>query len=265
MRSSKWIAWIGCVAASAIVIGVASIQATEPKLPSAETVLDAYVEATGGRAAYDRVTNRVAKGKMTLVGQGIALDLTFYFARPNKVYTVIESDATGRIEKGTDGLVVWESSDMMGPQIKEGQERTDFLREAYLDKFVHWREIYEGAECVGSEMIADKPSYKVVLRPKQGRPQTLYFDEQSELLVKVELTVENAMGVIPVKTSFGNYREIDGLLLPHETRLEIMGQERVMITDSIEHNVELPEDRFDLPEDIRTLIDGEAGDEQNVG
>jgi hypothetical protein len=34
-----------------------------------------------------------------------------------------------------------------------------------------------------------------------------------------------------------------------------MGQERVLTIDSIEQNVDLPSDRFDLPEEIRALLE----------
>ncbi len=42
--------------------------------------------------------------------------------------------------------------------------------------------------------------------------------------------------------------------MPHKARVVVMGSERVMTVDSIEHNVKMPEDRFKLPEDIQTLV-----------
>ena len=148
---------------------------------------------------------------------------------------------------------------MLGPQIKEGQEKADTLREASFDKLVDWRDDYENAECVGVEMLSDKPAYKVVLTPRGGKAQSFYFDKASKLLVKIELTVETPMGTVPVETFLDDYRSIDGLLLPHRSRIVAMGQERLVTTESIRQNVDLPPDRFDLPEEIRAILEGRQG------
>lgn len=42
-----------------------------PDLPKAETVLDQYVEATGGKAAYEKIKNRTASGTIEIAGAGI--------------------------------------------------------------------------------------------------------------------------------------------------------------------------------------------------
>ena len=34
-----------------------------------------------------------------------------------------------------------------------------------------------------------------------------------------------------------------------------MGQTRMVIAESIEHNMDIPEDRFSLPEEIQELVD----------
>ncbi|MHC4416913.1 MAG: LolA-like protein [Planctomycetota bacterium] len=238
--------------AGAVGTGAAS---TEIALPAADVILDGYIEATGGKAAHGKVINRVTKASMDIAAQGITLDLTSYSARPNRKYSLIESDVFGKIEKGTDGTTVWEISAMMGPQIKEGQEKTDFLREAMFDRMIMWRDVYKKAECVGIETVSDKPAYKVVLTPEGGKPQTLYFDQASKLLVKLDITAETSMGVFPAETFFEDYREVGGILHPFRTRIVTMGQERVLTIDSIEQNVDLPSDRFDLPEEIRALLE----------
>lgn len=261
-RTSKMIVSLGIVA---ILATGAFAGDPEETLPPAEKILDAFVEATGGTDAYDRVSNRVTRGSMALVAQGVSMDLTIYASKPGKLFMLIESDATGKIEKGTDGEVVWESSALMGPQIKEGQERTDFLREAVLDKYARWREIFAGAECVGVEAVDGEPAYEVILTPKDGRPQSLFFDQASKLLVKIALTVENPMGEIPVESFLGDYRKVDDLLLPYTVRVVVMGQERLMTTESIEQNVDLPEDRFGLPEEIRALIEDEPSEAPKAG
>ena len=59
------------------------------KLPKAEALLDKYVEVTGGKAAYDKLNNRVSKLTFEIAAQGLKFAVTSYGARPNKLYTVM--------------------------------------------------------------------------------------------------------------------------------------------------------------------------------
>jgi len=244
-----------------VAVGLAlSIGTASSAEPTAEDLLDKFVEAMGGKAAMEKVENRVTRGKLEMAAQGIEMSLTIVAARPNLNYTLIESDMTGKIERGCDGEVVWENSAMMGAQIKEGQERTDFLRDSMFDKWLHWREIYPEVEYVGTETLAEKPVHKIVVTPEDGKPQTLFIDQDSNLAVRVDMVVENPMGTFPVISYLKDYRAIDGILVPHIVEVEVMGQKRVITTSSVEHNVELPADRFAVPSEIRAILEQEAGD-----
>ncbi len=58
--------------------------ADEPLPPKAEEVLDQYVEATGGKAAYEKIKNRVSKGTMEVTGAGLKGDIRETSAAPAK-------------------------------------------------------------------------------------------------------------------------------------------------------------------------------------
>jgi len=249
------------LAAVGLALAMGAATAAEP---TAASLLDGYVEAMGGKAAMEKIHNRVTHGKMEVAAQGIEMKLTLYSARPNLSYSLIESEMVGKIEKGSDGEVYWEMSAMMGAQVKEGQERIDYLRDSTFDKWIHWREIYPEVEYAGAETLDEKPVHKVVVKPESGEAQTLYIDQSSNLAVRVDMTFETPMGVFPVVSYLKDYREIDGILIPYMMELEVMGQQRLITTDRIEHNVELPADRFALPPEIVAIVekgDGEAAAE----
>jgi hypothetical protein len=227
--------------------------------PSAETLLDAYVEAMGGKAAMEKIDTRVTHGKLEIPAQGIVLNLTLYSARPNLNYTLIESDMVGKIEKGTDGEVSWELSAMTGAQVKEGQERIDYIRDSTFDKWLNWRDLYPEVEYAGTDSVGETPVHKVVVTPKDGEPQTLFLDQSSNLAVRIDIVAETPMGVFPIASYLKDYREIDGILIPHRMEVEVMGQKRLITTDKIEHNVELSADRFALPPEIRAIVDNGEG------
>ncbi len=229
-------------------------KAAPDKLPEAAKILDKYVEVTGGKAAYEKIKNRVTKLTFEMVSQGIKAPMTIYSAMPNKLYFLLESDALGKIEKGVSGDVAWEITMMMGPQVKEGQEKIDMLRDATFDAAVQWRKLYNKAECVALETIDGKPCYKIIMTPNEGKPRTFYYDQSSNLLVKVEAVAETMMGSIPLVSIPSDYKKVDGILMAHKTRVIVMGQERILTIESIEHNVEMPADRFELPDPIKELL-----------
>ncbi|MDP7305739.1 MAG: DUF620 domain-containing protein [Pirellulaceae bacterium] len=247
--------------------GTNVIPAAEKELPSAEEIIDRNIAATGGKEAYDKINNRVIKGTMEITGQGIKLSLSVYAAKPNLVRAIIESDVTGKIESGTDGTVVWENSLLKGPAIKSGVERSNALRDSIFDRLVYWTTAYGAAECVGKQAIDGNMCFKIVLTPKppqvsaadqeEGEPLTVYIDEKTNLVAKIESKVVTAAGTIPVEAYLRDYKMADGLLISHQLVMKILGQERVQNITSISHNVELPKDRFALHEQIQALVDKE--------
>ena len=242
------------VLAIAAGTGPAFTQAPAVALPTGEAVLAKYIDATGGLAAYDAIRNRVVHARMEILGAGVVLGLTVYNASPANLYTVVESEATGRIETGVSDGVAWENSALRGALVKDGIERDDALRDAIFDRIAHWTQHLKSAECVGTTDVNGKPAYRVVATPKSGSPQTLYFDGTSGLLVRIETTVTTAGGALSVVAEPGDYRTVDGITMPFTSRLKVMGQERVVTVEKVEHNVAMPADRFALPPEIAALV-----------
>ena len=250
--------WLSCgLAIAAVVVCslgvVPCVRADEGDCPKAEVILDKYIEATGGKAAYENVHNSVVKMKF-MVGMGTEGSITIYSAEPDKTYSIIESEAFGTIERGFDGDVAWEKSSMQGARIIEGSERDFRARQAMFNSPLHWRDLYEKVECVGPETVNDKECCKVVMTPKKGTPETSFYDKDTGLLVKTELVIETAMGGLPVEGFVSDYRKEGDLLVAHQIDQVMSMAKQVMMIQSVEHNVDMPADRFDLPDEIKDLL-----------
>jgi len=246
-----------CAAAALACCAVAlpaAAQAPASPLPTGEAVLARHVEVTGGEAAFTALTSRVTRARMEITGAAVVISLTAYAAAPGNMYTVAESEATGRLESGVSDGVAWENSALRGPSVKDGAERDDALKAAVFDRLAHWKEHLKSAERTGTADVNGKPAYRVTAVPKLGTPETLFFDVESGLLVRVETTVTTAGGPVPVVAEPGDYRKVDGIMMPFTSRMKVMGQERVLTIEKVEHNVELPADRFALPAEIRSLV-----------
>jgi hypothetical protein len=224
------------------------------EVPAAQQVLDSYVEAIGGLKTLEKIQNRVIRAAMQIPAAGIQLSLTSYQARPNLAYSIVDSAATGKIETGTDGSVVWQISTTAGAQVLDGKEKATQLHLNIFDRLVVWRKAFKEVENKGIEDVAGRPCYKIVATTAELSPQTLFFDVESRLLVRFAMTTESQAGSIPVQTTLSDYRAVDGILLPHKTVVRTVGPERVVTVEKIEHNVALPADRFALPAEIQALV-----------
>jgi len=253
------VATMMCISTPAAVAG-------DEKLPTGEQVLDNYIKATGGLEAYRKVHNRVTKGTFEHMGRGADADtiyskanVTIYAAPPNKIAYLMESDRFGRSQEGCDGKYAWSKS-IIGPVLKLADERKQAFRNATFQPPVSWRELYETVECVGVEEVNGKPAYKVICTaPKQGGVESAFYDKETGLLLKKEVRGDDGFETVTVVTKFEDYKEVDGILYPRlQTVTQQQGEIQLRYT-SIQHNVELPEDAFAIPPDIRELIDLHEG------
>src|SRR4051794_4598106 len=113
---------------NSFILPVAAVLATgfglaNDNLPKGETILDKYIELTGGRAAYEKNHSEVSVGTMEFVGKGIKGNISSYRAEPDKSYTEIDIQGIGKVKEGSDGKVAWSLSAMQGPRLKDGEEK----------------------------------------------------------------------------------------------------------------------------------------------
>lgn len=239
----------------AALLGLSSLAFAQTEaLPSAESILDRYVEVTGGKAAYEKRKNEVATGTIEMKAQGLKGPMTRYSAEPAEAYSVVEIDGVGKIEDGIDKGVAWDKNPMTGPKIKTGIEKAQYLREATFNSPLHWRELNKKVETVGTETIDGELCYKVVLTPAEAPPETMYFQKKSGLAVKTTATFVSPMGEVPVEILAGDYKTLGGVLVPTKMTQKLAGQEIVITITDEKTNQTLPPDRFDPPAEVKALL-----------
>jgi zinc protease len=241
------------VALLLLVISAPWVRSADEPLPKAEVIIDRFVEATGGKAAYQKCRTEVTTGAMEFVGKGIKGSVRSYKAEPNKTYSVTELEGVGTIEEGSDGKVAWSRSAIQGPRIKSGEEKTTSLRLATFNPDLRLREIYKTIECVGVETIDGQVCYKVVMTPQEGSPDTRYYDKKTNLLVRTSIILKSPMGEVPVESYLSDYRKEGDILVAHKLKQKALGQEFLILIDKVTWNRDLPKDRFDLPDDVKAL------------
>jgi hypothetical protein len=221
------------------------------QLPAAEKVLDDYIAATGGRAAYEKLETRVSSGSFALTAMNQRGTFTMMQAAPRKMYLSIEMPGIGKEERGTDGETAWSKSAMTGNRIVDGEERAQMLRTAALRSDILWRELYTKVETVAAEDVGGRKTYKLAFHTPEGTVEHRNYDAETKLLLRTTLTEKSAMGEVPVESTSSDYRKAGEFLLAHKAVIKAMSMEQVLTLEKIEHNVPIDPKLFEVPADVR--------------
>ncbi|MBL8990534.1 MAG: DUF620 domain-containing protein [Phycisphaerae bacterium] len=269
MAANTWRRWMMSAAAVATLAGAGLAQpadkpadkpaekpaAPAANLPKAADILNTYIEKTGGKAAYEKIKSRSVKAKMKMDPMGMTATLTILQATPTKMLVQTEIEGLGAVEQGTDGTLAWEKSPMSGPRLLEGSEKATFMRQATLNSEIMWDKLYTRAETVGEDTVDGKACWKIALTTPEKDTIHQWFDKATGLMVKMSMKMQSQMGELEAESMVGDYKKVGDLLLPHSTVVKVMGITQTLTTEKIEHNTDIPADKFKAPEDIVKLAE----------
>jgi hypothetical protein len=204
------------VAVACCVLGGAAL-AQEAKAPeiTAEQIIEKSIEATGGRAAREKITTHYALSEVEL-SSGVRGSLTVHAKAPDKRLIVTKLDGYGEMSVVCDGQNAWRK-DMSG-RVHElsGTDLAAIKREAVMNGDLRWKELYETVELTGKSMVEGREVYSLKLMPKGGGPFLMrHYDAATFLLVRSDLTIEASGQKRVVKTTTSDYRTVDGVNYAH--------------------------------------------------
>jgi hypothetical protein len=233
-------------------------------LPSADAVIGRFVAVTGGKAAWEARHSQTEHATIEFAKLGVKGTITVYEAAPDKYLALTELPAIGKMATGSDGQVAWETSAIQGPRIKQGAERAEALRDGTFNAPLYWQKMYVKGETAGSEMVEGHDCYKVVLTPQDGQPMTEFYDKKSGLMIKTVATISSQFGDVNAEVVYDDYRKDGDLLSPHRLVNRAAQQEFIVEIESVEINPELGKDRFDLPPEVKALLNKPAAAENRA-
>jgi zinc protease len=222
-------------------------------LPTAESILDRFVEVTGGKAAYEKRKTEVVHGTVEITALGLKGTMVEYYQEPGKYYMAMDLSGVGKIESGLTDGVAWENSVLQGARIKTGEERAQAVREADMNGLFHWRVLYSKAEFAGEETVDGEPCYKLVMTPVEGKPETMYFEKKSGLMRKTSVVAASQFGDIPVESVSTEYRRFEDISAPAKIMGKMAGQELILNIQTVQTNQQIPAEKFALPDEVKAL------------
>jgi photosynthetic reaction center cytochrome c subunit len=188
-----------------------------PATPTANQVLDRYLQALGGAQSLANLTSFVAKGTY----QGYDTDFekvpVEIFAKAPSQRTTIVHMRVGDSITTYDGRAAWVASpDKPLPLLTLAGKDLDGLKlEADLSfpamiqqNLTGWRAGFP------KTTIADRDVQVIQGTGTGGSRVKLFFDKESGLLVRVVRYTVTAVGIIPAQTDYSDYRDVAGVKLP---------------------------------------------------
>lgn len=236
-----------------LVLGMAAWGA---ELPKAETLLDNYIEATGGLEAYKALRNQKVVAQVEFVGQGIQGTSTTLLDGNGNSLTTLELAGLGKVLSGTKDGVSWESSAMQGTRLREGEEKIQTMRMSDLRAAVNWREYTEMAEVTGEENVEGKDCWVMKSRYKGVASESVsWIDKKTGLMVKSAVKMKTQMGELPMETFYREYRKQGALLVPVAMEQKVGPMTMKTTVKEVASNIDLPANAFDFPKEVSALLE----------
>jgi photosynthetic reaction center cytochrome c subunit len=185
--------------------------------PSADQILEKYLQALGGAQRLANLTSFVARGTSQGFDDPEKRPLEVYAKAPNE-RTVIVQTGNGPSTTTYDGHSGWiaapEADQPMPVMALTGGDLQGASVDAKLffpsglkQAFSQWR--------VGPSTTINDRDVQVVQGSNSGEsPVKFYFDQQSGLLVRVVRYTNLPVGLNPTQVDYADYRDVSGFKLP---------------------------------------------------
>jgi hypothetical protein len=213
------------VAAGLVLAFSGALRAEEPK-----EIIDKAIKAAGGEEKLAKFKAHTWSAKGTYYGAGDGMPYTAEYAVqfPDKirveiknVFTLVLNGDKGWMKMGDD------SNEMDAEQLAEQKE---VHHAGYVTTLLPLKGKGYALAPLGDVKIAGRPAVGIKVSSKNHRDVNLYFDKETNLLVKGEWTVkamEEGGKEVAQETLYSDYKDVDGAKVPMKVALNRDGKKYV--------------------------------------
>ncbi len=220
--------------------------------PSADQVLNKYIQALGGAQRLASVTSFAGKG--TYEGfdtEGDKFPVEVYAKAPNERTTIVHLRAGDNI-RTCDGRNAWNTSagtllpipvfslsggDLEGAMIDAGVSFPGQIKQLLKD----WRTGFP------STTIDDKDVDVVQGSSPDNTPVKFYFDKKSGLLLRQVRYTDTALGLNPTQIDYDDYRDVSGVKMPFRLTTTWTDGRSTIVFSELRANVSIDAAKFSKP------------------
>jgi hypothetical protein len=252
------------------------VVAKTPGLPSPESILDKFIQASGGAQRLAGLTSIDAKGTSSGFGGfggGGAAEIVA--KAPDKRSTIIlfkEETSRGDQIRTYDGKAGWVRTplNILGEYQLFGGDLDGARFDAQLSFPGQIKQILTDMRTGEPTTISDVPmshsqqavqkdaaavkSYTVDVvqgTGPRGLLVTLYFDKQTGLLLRELRFSETPIGRVPTEIDFADYRDVNGIKLPFRLSYVWLDGRDSIVLSEIKTNVAIDEAKFGRPAPLK--------------
>jgi photosynthetic reaction center cytochrome c subunit len=186
-------------------------EAKEATGPTADQLIDKYVQAVGGAAATEKITSRVMTGTITFGDRNVPIDI--FSKDPDKRISLTHTP-DGDSVTAFDGHEGWLGFPGRPAREMHGSELDAAAMDADLHFATHLKGMFSESQVHGTENVGDHEAYLVIGQREGKPPLKLYFDEKSGLLVRLVRYGDTPLGLMPTQIDYADYREAGGVKIP---------------------------------------------------
>lgn len=214
-------------------------------LPSADEILNKYVQAVGGAAAVEKVTSRKEDGTVSFGGNQFPVEV---FAKaPNKRISIVHTPNGDNIT-AFNGNSGWLGNpgprpprDMSTQENEAASFDATFYLPSELKKMFGQLRVRPSEKIDGHEVLQ-------VIGLNQGHPPTrLFFDKDSGLLVRSVRYAATPLGNNPTEVDYSNYHEEGGVKIPLQWTVARPGGRFTIQINKVEQNAPIADSKFEKP------------------
>ncbi|MBL7816660.1 MAG: hypothetical protein JNL70_16685 [Saprospiraceae bacterium] len=211
---------------------------------TADEIVEKYFKAIGGAEKWKKLESQSATGYVVV--QGMNIPFKMMQARPNLMYSEGEFQGNKFIES-FDGTVAWMQNPFAGaakPTKKDAEETKEAAKENFEDDFIDYKTKGHTIELDPKQEEMDGVKcYKITMKRKQGDEKIYFLDAENYVTVCMRTTAQSGpMKGQASETYLSDYKDVDGLLIPHTMETKVGGQ--TVMTLKME-KVELNSPTFD--------------------
>ncbi|MCP2520603.1 outer membrane lipoprotein-sorting protein [Candidatus Aminicenantes bacterium AC-708-M15] len=214
-----------------------------------DEIISKNIETKGGLEKLKSIKSMKMTGKV--FAGGFEMSMILWAKRPNmsRMEAVFQDQ---KIVQAYDGEKAWQINPFMGsnePQEIKGLQAEDLKDRADFDgPLVDYKKKGHKVEFMGKEDLEGTEVYKLKVTMKNGRVVYLYLDTDSCIELKQSTTVNYQGNEYLVETIFGDYKEVDGIMVPHFIETKLNGQTQAQITiEKVEFNIKIDDNFFKMP------------------
>ena len=256
-KGERAVTCFSCHRASHDPVGTPIISDEEPKhseapkaseanaAPTADQIIDRYIQAVGGADALQKITSRSEKGSINAGGRQTPIEVLA--KAPDKRISLMHTP-NGDSITAYDGHTGWLGNPGGRPPREMGPAEADAARlDADFHLPVDLKKIFSQFRVRPADKIGDHATIQLIGIRGGQPPVRFYFDQQSGLLLRMVRYADTPLGRNPTQIDYADYRAEGGVKIPYRwTLARPMGRFTIQV-DQVEQNVPIDDSKFSKP------------------